>query len=98
MFSLRRTRDCYTLTRYLNIRNLSIRPMERIPIPKKMEIHLTDSENELCTLLDGCTKWMKEEKGVETSCRIAGGWVRDKASIQIILAVLLLTCTWSRCA
>ncbi|EKM60714.1 uncharacterized protein PHACADRAFT_110357 [Phanerochaete carnosa HHB-10118-sp] len=52
--------------------------MTRVQIPEKMEIHLTDAENEICALLDGCTKWMKERHGVETSCRIAGGWVRDK--------------------
>ncbi|KAI0825228.1 hypothetical protein BC628DRAFT_1320460 [Trametes gibbosa] len=43
-----------------------------------LEIKLTDDENELCTLLDQCTRHMKESEGIETSCRIAGGWVRDK--------------------
>ncbi|KAI0700413.1 hypothetical protein BC835DRAFT_1404849 [Cytidiella melzeri] len=43
-----------------------------------MEIHLTDVEARVCALLDGCTKWMKNEHGLHTSCRIAGGWVRDK--------------------
>ncbi|KAH9947968.1 hypothetical protein B0H21DRAFT_821480 [Amylocystis lapponica] len=43
-----------------------------------MEITLTDAEDQLCTLLDDCTKNMKESQGLETSCRIAGGWVRDK--------------------
>ncbi|KAH9850667.1 hypothetical protein C2E23DRAFT_734552 [Lenzites betulinus] len=43
-----------------------------------LEIKLTDDENELCTLLDQCTRHMKETEGIETSCRIAGGWVRDK--------------------
>ena len=54
--------------------------MQRVQIPEKMEIHLTDAENEICTLLDGCTKWMKDQHGMETSCRIAGGWVRDKVN------------------
>ena len=43
-----------------------------------MEIKLTEQEDELCALLDECTRSMKEGEGIETSCRIAGGWVRDK--------------------
>ncbi|KAI0367514.1 hypothetical protein BV20DRAFT_1054794 [Pilatotrama ljubarskyi] len=42
------------------------------------EIRLTKEEDELCTLLDQCTRHIKEAEGIETSCRIAGGWVRDK--------------------
>lgn len=55
--------------------------MQRVDVPEKLDIHLTDAENEICTLLDGCTTWMKNEHGMETSCRIAGGWVRDKVRI-----------------
>ncbi|KAI8983356.1 hypothetical protein BD414DRAFT_515839 [Trametes punicea] len=47
-------------------------------MPEKIEIKLTKEEDELCTLLDQCTRHMKETEGIETSCRIAGGWVRDK--------------------
>lgn len=43
-----------------------------------MEIKLAENEEQLCTLLDECTKWLKEAKGTKTSCRVAGGWVRDK--------------------
>ncbi|KAJ7151520.1 hypothetical protein C8R46DRAFT_1166436 [Mycena filopes] len=43
-----------------------------------MKIELTDVENQLCTLLDECCADLKNTKGLETSCRIAGGWVRDK--------------------
>ncbi|KAG6891101.1 hypothetical protein C0995_014191 [Termitomyces sp. Mi166 len=50
----------------------------RIPIPAAMQITLTDKEAQICELLDSCTKALKEEKGIITSCRIAGGWVRDK--------------------
>lgn len=50
----------------------------RVQLPQMLEIKLTDEENELCTLLDQCTRHMKETEGIETSCRIAGGWVRDK--------------------
>ncbi|KAI0666245.1 hypothetical protein C8Q78DRAFT_1109269 [Trametes maxima] len=43
-----------------------------------LEIKLTKEEDELCTLLDQCTQHIKDAEGIETSCRIAGGWVRDK--------------------
>ncbi|OCH92693.1 hypothetical protein OBBRIDRAFT_726351 [Obba rivulosa] len=43
-----------------------------------MEVRLTETEDQLCTLLDECTRRLKEEKGTQTACRIAGGWVRDK--------------------
>lgn len=67
--------------RILFVRSHSSLLMQRVQVPEKMEIHLTDAENEICTLLDGCTKWMKEQHEMETSCRIAGGWVRDKVNI-----------------
>lgn len=59
------------------------RTMHRVSIPDKMEIHLTEVEDRICTLLDRCTKQMKAEQGLDTSCRIAGGWVRDKVNIDI---------------
>ncbi|KAJ7748539.1 hypothetical protein DFH07DRAFT_830133 [Mycena maculata] len=52
------------------------RPRRRIP--EDMKIELTALENELCVLLDECCVDLKETKGLSTSCRIAGGWVRDK--------------------
>ena len=74
--------------------------MERVAIPDKMEIRLTEAESELCTLLDGCTAWMREHQNMNTSCRIAGGWVRDKVRIiplsdppepeRIVLARLIM--------
>jgi len=53
----------------------------RVLPPEKMEIRLTDDENQVCTLLDECTRQMKDERGLATSCRVAGGWVRDKVNI-----------------
>ncbi|KAG5646059.1 hypothetical protein DXG03_004482 [Asterophora parasitica] len=50
----------------------------RIAIPTEMKIELTDSESRICELLDGCTKLLKETRDIDISCRIAGGWVRDK--------------------
>lgn len=52
----------------------------RISSPISTEIALTDLENQICTLLDDCTQHLREEKGLTTKCRIAGGWVRDKVS------------------
>ena len=49
----------------------------RIHIPERLDIRLTEAESQLCVLLDDCTKQLAE-KGIHTSCRIAGGWVRDK--------------------
>ncbi|KAF9535748.1 hypothetical protein CPB83DRAFT_842268 [Crepidotus variabilis] len=43
-----------------------------------MQIQLTETESHVCKLLDGCTKYLAAEKGINTSCRVAGGWVRDK--------------------
>ncbi|KAF8321615.1 hypothetical protein DL93DRAFT_2130122 [Clavulina sp. PMI_390] len=43
-------------------------------------IHLTETESELCTLLDECSNWIQKEQPDHpfVECRIAGGWVRDK--------------------
>ncbi|KAF4572560.1 CCA tRNA nucleotidyltransferase, mitochondrial [Pleurotus pulmonarius] len=46
--------------------------------PEHLQVILTDIEEQICVLVDGCTKHLKNEEGIETTCRIAGGWVRDK--------------------
>ncbi|KAF9498151.1 hypothetical protein BDN71DRAFT_1386446 [Pleurotus eryngii] len=46
--------------------------------PEHLQVILTDIEEQICVLVDGCTKHLKTEEGIETTCRIAGGWVRDK--------------------
>ncbi|KAG6896741.1 hypothetical protein C0992_006403 [Termitomyces sp. T32_za158] len=66
---------------------------EGIPRREKCETKMTVSCGLIVTNLgdllvpaastwDGCTKALREEKGITTSCRIAGGWVRDKASTE----------------
>jgi hypothetical protein len=55
----------------------------RINIPDRLDIRLTDVESQLCVLLDDCTKQLAQ-KGVHTSCRIAGGWVRDKVGTSLL--------------
>lgn len=70
--------------------SLTTRSMARIDIPAEMKIELTNVEEEICVLLDDCTKHLAE-KGIVTSCRIAGGWVRDKVNnrgLSVSLSVL----------
>ncbi|KZV76945.1 hypothetical protein PENSPDRAFT_679619 [Peniophora sp. CONT] len=59
---------------------VSFKPVQpdRIAIPKDMSVTLSDQESQLCQLLDEFTQQLEQEKGIKTSCRIAGGWVRDK--------------------
>lgn len=49
-------------------------------MPEKMEVKLTEVEDQLCTLLDDCRNHLAETQGKNTTCRVAGGWVRDKVS------------------
>ena len=67
---------------------VSFKPVkpDRIAIPQHMSVALSDQELQLCQLLDECTRELEREKGVKTSCRIAGGWVRDK--VRVIYAYL----------
>jgi len=51
---------------------------DRFATPAKMEISLTEVEAKLCTLLDEYVQHLENRNGTRTSCRIAGGWVRDK--------------------
>lgn len=84
-------------------RSIQSRPMHlrnalnRIEIPANMEVKLSEVEDDICTLLDECTQHMKREKGLDTSCRIAGGWVRDKVNkgspFQFVLTFLLFNLT-----
>jgi hypothetical protein len=52
---------------------------------KPLQIHLTEVEEKLCDLLTECTQHIKEQDNIETSCRFAGGWVRDKVSRMSLL-------------
>jgi hypothetical protein len=49
----------------------------------RSEVALTELEAQICQLLDECTQKLKAEKNIATSCRIAGGWVRDKVSSYV---------------
>ncbi|KAK0208895.1 hypothetical protein DFS33DRAFT_1254396 [Desarmillaria ectypa] len=58
--------------------HLNVAPLRRVQLPMDPKVELSEGEDRLCTLLDECTQYLKAEKGISTSCRIAGGWVRDK--------------------
>lgn len=60
--------------------------MPPIAVPDKLEIHLTDVESSICDLLNDCSYYLQEEKGILVTCRIAGGWVRDKVHTTIVLS------------
>lgn len=57
----------------------------RIAPVVRCDIHLTDAEDRLCTLLDEFSRHLEKERGTRTVCRISGGWVRDKVN----------TCVWA---
>lgn len=64
----------------------------------KMKIKLTKDEDTLCTLLDECTKHIKETEGLETECRIAGGWVRDKVHAATLSRARALLIADAQCS
>ncbi|KAF9654286.1 hypothetical protein BDM02DRAFT_3106593 [Thelephora ganbajun] len=41
-------------------------------------VHLNEVEDKLCSLLDEFAQHLKQQDGIQTTCRFAGGWVRDK--------------------
>ncbi|KAJ3775317.1 hypothetical protein FB446DRAFT_416636 [Lentinula raphanica] len=64
--------------RRMGLISLKNAPEDRVVPPAEMKIQLTDTEEKICVLLDGCRDYLQAEKGISTTCRIAGGWVRDK--------------------
>lgn len=55
-------------------------PIQRQAMFQDSKIELTEVEEKICDLFDKCTTYLKEEKNITTSCRFAGGWVRDKVN------------------
>jgi hypothetical protein len=55
------------------------RNMEKVR--KQVMIKLTENEQKICLYLE---KFIKD-RGLDLTCRIAGGWVRDKVSTLRIL-------------
>ncbi|KAI6136935.1 hypothetical protein F5141DRAFT_1077582 [Pisolithus sp. B1] len=52
--------------------------LKRLAPEIRQQIHLTEAEDQLCTLLDEFTCHLEKEQDIRTTCRISGGWVRDK--------------------
>ncbi|KAJ4471316.1 hypothetical protein C8J55DRAFT_521349 [Lentinula edodes] len=61
--------------RYISLKNAVV---DRVMAPDELKIQLTETEEKICVLLDKCKEYLQAEKGISTTCRIAGGWVRDK--------------------
>lgn len=61
--------------KYVSLKNAV---MDRVMAPDELKIQLTETEEKICVLLDKCKEYLQAEKGISTTCRIAGGWVRDK--------------------
>lgn len=62
-------------------RNLSLNALYRenpVHVPETLKVELTAQEDQLFSLLDECKQQLDKE-GQNVECRIAGGWVRDKA-------------------
>ena len=74
--------------RAMSLRNFYV---NRIEIPTEMKVELTEVEDQMCVLFDDCSEYLRREKGINTTCRIAGGWVRDKVnSLSFTLPYQLL--------
>lgn len=68
-------------------RNLSLNALYRekpIQVPQNLKVDLTAQEDQLFGLLDECKQQLDRE-GLNVECRIAGGWVRDKAGSLYIV-------------
>lgn len=65
------------LTRAMSLRAIVASRTRAIPqLPPA--VHLNEVEDRLCSLLDEFVQHLKEQDGIQTTCRFAGGWVRDK--------------------
>lgn len=64
----------------MSLRNL---PVHRVTIPSEMHVQLTETEDQICKLLDNYVNESQADAPTKTVCRIAGGWVRDKVNMQI---------------
>ncbi|KAJ7596771.1 hypothetical protein C8J56DRAFT_1041030 [Mycena floridula] len=52
--------------------------MDKIEIPSQMRVELSTVETEFCDLLKKFNSHLKDSDKQSNTCRIAGGWVRDK--------------------
>jgi tRNA nucleotidyltransferase (CCA-adding enzyme) len=77
-----------SFTAFRRVMSLRTSHVGRIAIPAEMKVELTDVEDRICMLFDDCSKYLTKEKGINTTCRIAGGWVRDKVNLFLFFPFL----------
>ena len=58
----------------------------RAPL-EPLEVHLTPQEDKVCSLIDEFCQTLNQEDADRepVTCRIAGGWVRDKVGYLLLL-------------
>ena len=66
-----------TLARTMSLRAIAASRTRITPILPPV-VHLNQAEDKLCSLLDEFVQHLRQEDGIQTTCRFAGGWVRDK--------------------
>lgn len=66
----------------------------RACLPKELGlIRLTELESQICSLLEDFTQVLRKDNQT-VECCIAGGWVRDKASVIVLSVGYVLTLKW----
>lgn len=81
------------LGRPMSLRTIVASRTRVIPIIPPV-VRLNEVEDRLCSLLDEFVQHLKQQDGIQTTCRFAGGWVRDKVrrNNPDDLRSLLLSC------
>ena len=65
------------LARRMSLRAIAASRTRAIPVLPHV-VPLNEVEDKLCSLLDEFTQHLEQQDGIQTTCRFAGGWVRDK--------------------
>ena len=73
----RNRRRMRALTRTMSLRAIAASRTRVTPILPPA-VHLNEVEKKLCSLLDEFVQHLKQQDDIQTTCRFAGGWVRDK--------------------
>ena len=73
----KRNRWMRVLKRTMSLRAIAASRTRVTPVLPPV-VHLNEVEDKLCSLLDEFVQHLKQQDGIQTTCRFAGGWVRDK--------------------
>lgn len=65
------------LARTMSLRAIAASRTRATPLLPHV-VPLNEVEDKLCSLLDEFTQYLEQQDGIQTTCRFAGGWVRDK--------------------